>query len=175
MAEEFSYRLKDVSTTSPGTNLVEVKICSKIILLMDEDLSLGVAKDINRTSLPYETDLDQDFCHNSIRHYVNNEGKPPPIHSYITGDLSYGWDKLPSTGHYSMYRRIFGRKHLVSWDITTTTPMYVLRQATDPEVEVHFYFSEFRAETKRPTSAQTLQAEKSIVLWSYGSRSTVRT
>ena len=43
MAEDFSYRLKDLSTPSPSTNFVAVKICPKMTLLMDEDLSLGVA------------------------------------------------------------------------------------------------------------------------------------
>ena len=101
MAEEFSYRLKDVPTPSSGSNLVAVYIRSDMILLMDEDLSHGVAEDINRTSLPYETILDQECCHESIRKYVNKySGLPPPLKSEFN-TLSYVWDKPPSTGHYS--------------------------------------------------------------------------
>jgi post-segregation antitoxin (ccd killing protein) len=55
----------------------------------------------------------------------------------------------------------------VSWDITDTTPMYVLRYATTPEVTLHFYYMESKAETKQLTSAHTLQAEKyrAMELW----------
>ncbi len=167
MAEEFSYRLKDVPTPSSGSNLVAVKIRSDMILLMDEDLSHGVAENINRTSLPYETDLDQEFCHNSIRHYVNKyEGKPPPLLSEIN-TLSYVWDTPPFTGHYSVYSHTYSRNIMVSWDITETTLMYVLRRATDPEIDLHMCFKESKAETKRLTSAHTLQAEKysALELW----------
>ena len=100
MAEEFSYRLKDVSTPSPGC-LVALIIHSEVILLMDKNLTHGVAEDINRTSLPYETFHDQEFYRNSIHTYVNMyPGIPPPLKSEHN-TISYVWDKAPSTGIFS--------------------------------------------------------------------------
>jgi hypothetical protein len=122
MAEEFSYRLKDVPTPSPGSNLVAVKIHPDMIFLMGEDHVHCVAEDIVGTSLPYETVFDQEYCHDAIRHRVNEYGLGATIISYITGRLNYVWDTAPSTGQYSTY----GRTQTVSWDITEATPMYVL-------------------------------------------------
>jgi hypothetical protein len=162
MAEEFSYRPKDVSdhkSPSSCSNLVAIKSSHQVILLMDKDLVHFVAEEIHHTSIPYETNQDQEMCRSYIRGALRktwdqlNYGTPPPLFSELN-TLSYVWDKPPSTGDYSVGTL------MRSWDITESRPMYVLRHATDPEIQIHSCLLESVAKTKRLTSAHTLQAEK---------------
>jgi hypothetical protein len=93
MAEEFSYRPKDVfdpKSPSSRSNLVDFNIRLQGIMIIDKDLLHCVAEEIHHTSLPYETAQDQELCRSYIRRAMRktwgklNSGTPPHFSQNLT-------------------------------------------------------------------------------------------